>query len=64
MTNGKTVSVIALSVVATLAITSITGFQLNEITAQETSEKKYQMDAGTEITMKVLGATLTYTGVK
>ena len=49
MTNGKTVSVIALSVVATLAITSITGFQLNEITAQETSEKKYQMANDVEI---------------
>lgn len=49
MTNGKTVSVIALSVVATLAIASITGFQLSEITAEESTEKKYKFANDVEI---------------
>ena len=49
MTNGKTISIIAISVVATLAIASISGFQLNEITAEESSEKKYKFANDVEI---------------
>lgn len=43
MNYGKTISLVALSVVATLAIGSVTGFQLDEIIAEESSEKKYTM---------------------
>ena len=44
----------------------IYGPALNQICETKGMQKSHwdQMDAGTEITMKVLGATLTYTGVK
>ena len=49
MNYGKTMSVVALSVVATLAIASVTGFELEEIIADESTEKKYTMANDVEI---------------
>ena len=42
-------SVVALSVVATLAIGSVTGFELEEIIAEDSTEKKYTMANDVEI---------------
>lgn len=49
MNYGKTMSVVALSVVATLAIASVTGFELEEIIAEDSTEKKYTMGNDVEV---------------
>ena len=49
MNYGKTMSVVALSVVATLAIASVTGFELEEIIAEDSTESKYKMANDVEI---------------
>ena len=49
MNYGKTMSVVALSVVATLAIASVTGFELEEIIAEDSTEKKYNMANDVEV---------------
>ena len=41
MANGKITSIVALTVVATLSVAAITGFQLNEIIAEEEKDKGY-----------------------
>ena len=46
----KTTSIVAVSVVATLAMASIFGFQLSEITAEETEDKEYKFGEGVSVT--------------
>jgi len=46
----KTTSIVALSVIATLAVAAIMGFQLTEITAQEVQKSQYLYVEGVEIT--------------
>lgn len=41
MTNAKTISIAAVSIIATLAVASIFGFQISDITAEEDEEKGY-----------------------
>ncbi len=49
--NYLKTTIVAVSIIATLALASIAGFQLNEIVAQETSEKKgYTFAENTKIT--------------
>jgi hypothetical protein len=46
----KTTSIVAVSVIATLAVASIMGFQLSEITAQETTPVEYLTAEGVSTT--------------
>jgi len=46
----KTTSIVAVSVIATLAVAAIMGFQLTEITAQEVQKPQYLYVEGVEIT--------------
>jgi len=46
----KTTSIVAVSVIATLAVAAIMGFQLTEITAQEVAKSQYLYVEGVEIT--------------
>jgi hypothetical protein len=46
----KTTSIVAVSVIATLAVATIMGFQLTEITAQEATRPQYLYVEGVEIT--------------
>lgn len=46
----KTTSIVAVSVIATLAVAAIMGFQLTEITAQEATRPQYLYVEGVEIT--------------
>ena len=46
----KTTSIVALSVIATLAVAAIMGFQLTEIIAQEVTRTQYMYVEGVEIT--------------
>jgi hypothetical protein len=46
----KTTSIVAVSVIATLAVASIMGFQLSEITAQETQPVEYLSAEGVTVT--------------
>ena len=49
--NYLKTTIVAVSIIATLALASIAGFQLNEIVAEETSEKKgYTFAENTKIT--------------
>ena len=49
--NYLKTTIVAVSIIATLALVSIAGFQLNEIVAEETSEKKgYTFAENTKIT--------------
>ena len=46
----KTTSIVAVSVIATLSVAAIMGFQLTEITAQEVTRTQYMYVEGVEIT--------------
>ena len=46
----KTTSIVAVSIIATLAVAAIMGFQLTEITAQEVQKPQYLYVEGVEIT--------------
>jgi len=46
----KTTSIVAVSVIATLAVASIMGFQLSEITAEQTTPVEYLSAEGVQVT--------------